>query len=150
MIGYDQEKQATTSQSEKWADFKAHFGSSPADLLDQWYDLNTTEIPLAWLNAKETTHKGFTMFMIAHFFVWTYPKNARLMQSQFGISLRYLQGDHLWSWVRKVAALKTKMIKWDKRFGSADYMIFCFSVDGVDFRIWERQTNPCFNVNSKL
>jgi hypothetical protein len=65
--------------------FCSHYGLSPVDLSSIWYDLITTNIPEAMLEQKEKSDKGFMFFLIAHHYLWTYPKNSQLLASQFGI-----------------------------------------------------------------
>jgi hypothetical protein len=60
----------------------------------------------AQIHDNELCEQGFRMFLIAHFFLWTYPKNAGLLASHFKICASYAQGETLWTWIRKVAALK--------------------------------------------
>ena len=119
--------------------FRRHYGSSPSDLATMWYDLTTTNIPAAKLNEKENSEKGFKMFMVAHFFLWTYPKNSSLLASRFGMCERVSRGAPLWKWIMKIAALKEKKIKWDGRLDDIDTEVFILSVDGIDFRIWEKK-----------
>mgnify|MGYP000167110465 CR=1 FL=1 len=69
--------------------FHPHYGSSPLDLADMWYDLTVTTILVAELTDKEKSEEGFKMFLAAHYFLWTYPKNSNLLASQFGICERY-------------------------------------------------------------
>jgi hypothetical protein len=113
-----------------------------------WYDLSTTDIPDAQLEEKEKLDKGFKMFLVAHHFLWTYPKNANLLASRFNICERYSRGDPLWSWIKKIAALKAKKIVWDESLNDPDTQIFIISVDGTDFRMWERK-HPTMNLNRK-
>ena len=56
--------------------FRKHYRSSPLDLANQWYDLTATDIPLAALTETETSEQGFRMFLKAHYYLWTYPRNA--------------------------------------------------------------------------
>ena len=86
--------------------FHKHFGSSPLDLADMWYDLTVTDIPGATLNEKEKTRKGFVHYMKAHFYLWTYPKNTALLATRMGMNEKYTQGAMLWGWIAKIAALR--------------------------------------------
>ena len=99
-----------------------------------WYDLTTTDIPDAVLTDEEKTPKGFRMFLMAHYFLWTYPKNAELLASRFGTNEQYARGKRLWNWIKKIAAMKAKKIVWN-----VDSLaeIFVISVDGKDFKCWE-------------
>jgi hypothetical protein len=109
-------------KSQKWQleQFHSHYGSDDVDLASMWHDLMTTTIQDAKLTAKEKSEKGFKAFMMAHHFLWTYPKNASLLASRFSICEQYCQGEPLWKWVAKIAALKTKKIVWDRRLDADD------------------------------
>ncbi len=128
--------------------FRKFYGSLPLDLADMWYDLTTTDIPEAKVDKKEISMKGLRMFFAAHHFLWTYPKNAQLLASKFGICERYSRGDPLWKWIKKIQALKTKKIVWHEGLNSPNTEIFCVTVDGVDFRMWEKK-HPEYPVDSK-
>ena len=72
--------------------FRKHYGSLPMDLAEMWYDLCSTDIPAARLNGNEKLERGFKLFMAAHFFLWTYPKNSNLLSSRFDICERNSRG----------------------------------------------------------
>jgi hypothetical protein len=91
---------------------------------------------------------GFMMFLVAHFFLWTYPKNAHLIVSRFRICETYSKGRHLWKWIQRIAALKALKIKWDSRLDSPDTENFVVTIDGTDFRIWEKK-HPTFNQDRR-
>jgi hypothetical protein len=63
----------------------------PLVLAAIWYDLCHTTIESAHLEEKDELESGFKHFMIAHFHLWTYPKNVCLLASRFNICKRYLQ-----------------------------------------------------------
>jgi hypothetical protein len=119
--------------------FHKHYGSSPLVLANMWYDLTVTDIVEARVSEKEQCDKGFRMFLVAHFFLWTYPKNSSLLASRFRICERYSRGEPLWKWIRRIAALKALKIVWDRRLNDTNSEIFVVSVDGTDFRLWERK-----------
>ena len=111
-IGIGREQQAKMSLKVKVEDFKAHYGSSPLVIANIWYDLCHTSIEEAHLDEKETYEKGFKQYMLAHFHLWSYPKNVNLMKTRFNICMRYLEGKELWYWPKKIGALKNKKIVW--------------------------------------
>ena len=82
------------SRDQKEEIFKTHYGSTPLALASMWYDMTTTSIAGAKLDEKEKL-RGFKMFMAVHFFLWAYPKNAKLLASRFDLCLSYAQGNHL-------------------------------------------------------
>ena len=77
------------------------------------------------------------MFLVAHHFLWGYPDNAEQLATRFGINEKYARGEHLWLWIKKIAALESKKIVWPKRFDEEDSEIFIISVDGTDCAICE-------------
>lgn len=139
LVGIDRPKQTTMSRDALQLCFHKHYGSTPLDLAEMWYDLTVTDITGAALTVDEKNMKGFTMFMTAHYFLWTYPKNANLVSSRFGVNDKYVQGKHLWTWIAKIAALRERKIAWDDRLDDPNTELFCISVDGKDFKCWERK-----------
>ena len=108
-------------------DFKSHYGSSPIVLANQWYDLMTTELNVG-LTEADKSDKGFKMFLIAHHFLWAYPKNAKILGSAFSVCERLVQGDNLWRWVRMIAALKAIKIIWpEEEYNNPHGRIFIIS-----------------------
>jgi hypothetical protein len=98
--------------------FHKHYGSSPLDIAECWYDLcfynNTVLTP------KEKSERGFKHFLAAQYWLWARPKNAEIFASQFGMSIDYVQGKRLWLWIERIANLTKKKIIWDKSFASED------------------------------
>jgi hypothetical protein len=120
-------------------EFHKHYGSSPMVLANIWYDLTMTDIVEARVSEKEQCETGFRMFLVAHFFLWTYPKNSSLLASRFRICERYSRGQHLWKWIEQIAALKKKKIVWDPLLNDPNSGIFVVTIDGTDFRTWEKK-----------
>ena len=77
-------------KSSKWQEeeFHAHYGSSSLVIATQWFDLCCTDNPAAKLSPEEISTKGFKCFVMAHFFLWQNPKNARTFGSRFGVCER--------------------------------------------------------------
>lgn len=119
------------------AKFHKEYGSSSFDLAQMWFDLCRTDIPEAKLKAKDQSESGFKCFLVAHHFLWTYPKNADVLADNFNMCEKYARGKKLWKWVAKIAALKGKKIVWNPEFEDEKSAIFIISIDGTDFRIWE-------------
>jgi len=117
--------------------FKKHYGASPLDLASQWYDLQVTTITDAQLSEHEKSVRGLRHFLAAHFFLWSYPKNAELTASLFNICVQYAHGKMMWLWVSRIAALKAMKVKWIPSLDDTNKETFILSVDGTDFRIWE-------------
>jgi hypothetical protein len=125
--------------SRRTDDFKAHYGSSPIILVNQWYDLTMSAIPDLETEA-ENSEKGLRSFLISHHFMWAYPKNAKILASSFAVCERRIQGENLWQQVRMIAALKAKDIVWpEEEYYDPTRQIFIVSVDGTDFKVWERK-----------
>jgi hypothetical protein len=119
-------------------DFKSHYGSSPVVVANIWYDMMTTDINLG-LTESDKSDKGFKMLMIALHFLWTYPKNSKILASRFGICERKARGEPLWRWVRMLAKLKAKKFVWDASLDDPNSQVFIVSVDGTDFKVWEKK-----------
>jgi len=148
-IGIGREQQAKLSLKAKVDDFKAHYGSSPLVIADIWHDLCHTSVAEARLEEKEKSERGFKRYMLAHFHLWCYPKNINLMKTRFHICRRYLEGKELWHWPKKIGALKYKKIVWSPDLQSHETAIIAFSVDGVNFRSWEKK-HPTFNKDTSF
>jgi hypothetical protein len=123
--------------------FKSCYGSSPVVLANQWYDLNTVDFDLGFTEA-DRTDKGLKMFFVAHHFLWAYPKNLKLLAAAFGMSKSMVEGEKLWRWIRMIAGLKRIKIVWpEEQYNNPRGQIFIISVDGTDFRVWEKK-HPLF------
>lgn len=129
------------SEATKALEFHKHFGSSPLDIAEIWYDMchSESDDPKILLSEKEKSDKGFNRFLAAVYWLWTYPKNASLLASRFAISVDYACGKEFWKWVRRIEALKTKKIVWDDSLDDPNLEVFAISADGVDFLMWERK-----------
>lgn len=140
LVSYSPEEQKEMSNEDLKEEFHAHYGSSPLVIADMWYDLTTTSIEEAALVGSENSEQGFKRFLIAQHFLWTYPKNVRLIKSRFKICLRHLEGEELWLWPKKIAALKAKKVVWDRDLQSHETARIPLSVDGVNYRTWKKNT----------
>lgn len=120
------------SPEEQEVEFRAHYGTSSDVIANQWFDLCTTDIALARLAPREKSPQGFKRLMMAHFFLWQYPKNARTFASRFEVCERYGRGEPVWSWVDKIAALNEKMIVWKPDLDSTLTPVMVITIDGVD------------------
>jgi hypothetical protein len=80
-----------------------HFGSSPLDVANIWYDLMETDIAEAQVSEKEKSQKGFKRFMAVNYWLWVYPKNPSLLASWFKICKQYSRGEHIKKWVKRIA-----------------------------------------------
>jgi hypothetical protein len=140
----------TFGKSESWklGKFRSHYGADPITLANQWYDLCLTDIPGAKLTPKERSLDGLKRFLMAHFFLWQYPKNSVSFASRFKICERYARGEHVWYWVDKIAALKEKVIVWTEDLDAMGTSVFSFSVDGTDFKAFEKK-HPTLNQDKK-
>ena len=132
------------------ATFRKYYGSNPTTIAYVWHDIMTDEDICQGLSDAERFEKGFKQFLIAIHFLWAYPKNADMLATRFGVSLRQVQGENLWKWVRRIAALKKKKIVWP----TAEYedplsQVFIVSVDGVDFKCWEAK-DPLFPYDKAM
>ena len=117
--------------------FHKHFGSKPADVAEMWNNLISTSVQAAKLSDKENSVRGLKFFLMAHSFLWTYPKNRELLASRFGVCTNYAGGSYLWLWIKKIQALKADKIVWFDELDNPQGPIFCITVDGVDCRLNE-------------
>jgi hypothetical protein len=144
--------------------FQKHYGSSPLDLANIWYDLLTIDPPIPddapakvkkqlIIPENEKGEKGFKMFLAVHYFLWAYDKNSdllasNLLASRFGICKRNSRGEPIWKWIIQIAALKAKKIVWLDELDDPNTELFTISIDDVDFKMNEIQ-HPKFNVDKK-
>jgi hypothetical protein len=102
----------SSSRQNALKDFKAHYGSlplgSPLFISNICHDLCHNSIKEARLEEKETSEKGIKWYMLAHFHLWSYPKNVNLMSTWFKICKHYLEGKELWYRPLKIGGLKDK------------------------------------------
>ena len=131
------EKERTTTKQKDHV-FKKTYGSSKCVLAAMWQDLLITIVDDAKLEGRERSETGLKMFLIAHCFLWTYPKNATLLANQFHICERNARGENLWKWIGKIAALLSSKVYWMPNLDDPSAATFAVSVDGVDFKIWEK------------
>jgi hypothetical protein len=134
------------SQERLSKDFQKHYGSSPLDIAECWYDLCFYGESV--LSPKEKSDKGFKKFLAAQHWLWARPKNAEMFASRFGLSVFSVQGKPLWIWIERIANLCAKKIVWDKSIDSKDTEVFAISADGVDFKMWEKQ-HPIYPTDTK-
>ncbi|CAB9522899.1 unknown protein [Seminavis robusta] len=120
----------------KW-EFHKHFGLSPLDIAECWYQLCNFDHGL--LSKAEKSEKGFKRCLGAIYWLWARPKNVGIFASRFDMCVDYCQGKELWKWIGRIAGLSKKYIVWDKSIDRNDTEIFALSADGVDFPMWEIQ-----------
>lgn len=130
-------------------EFRKHYGPTPLDLAEQWYDLTVTDIPGAILSQEDKSMKGFKAFMIAHYFLWSKPRNAHQLARTFRVHERNAQGRPLWGWIEKIAALKAKKIKLPENVTTIDPDMLLISVDGTDCKCHEPK-DPRYPVDTKM
>lgn len=148
-VGFPPAKQESMTHKQKCNEFHAHYGCKAIDISLIWYDLQTTTIPNIALTTEEKKHAGFKMFMAANFFLWAHTKNASLLSSRFGICKRHIHSKKFWKWIEKMSALSQDKIKWDERFDDQNFAFFFASIDGIDFKIWEKPSDR-YNIDKGL
>jgi len=123
--------------------FVGYFGAEPKILVKQWKDLFDT-IP-----NKEQNERGLRMFMMCHYFLFCYPRNAQVLAKDFGMcDKNSVSGKKLWTWLERIAALKEKKIVWPhERFRQEDYAKFVMTVDCVDCHTREPK-HPRYNLDN--
>ena len=123
--------------------FKDMCGSTPAVIANIWADLMATQVLNASCVKADRTLASFRHFLIAHCFLWGYPRNANWMRVLFfPVGEKDTRGEPLWRWVRKIQALLPSKIRFLPRWEDTDDQ-FCevmiVGVDGTDCKIPERQ-----------
>jgi hypothetical protein len=68
----------------------------------------------------------------------------KLLAAAFGMSKSMGESEKLWQWIRMIAGLKQIKIIWpEEQYNNPRSQIFIISVDGTDFRVWEKK-HPFF------
>lgn len=128
---------ATTYKKKHTTRFCQHFGSNPIVIACIWSDVQAQGL----VGEKYKNEKGFRKLLTAVHFLWAYPKNADILATATGKGCkRQVEGENLWLWVRMIAALRFSTFVWpEEEFASRTGQIFIVSVDGVDFKCWEKK-----------
>jgi hypothetical protein len=71
-----------------------------------------------------------------------------MISSRFNICERYSRGKPIWDWIRRISVMKKKKIKWIRQLDDPTAEIFIITIDGTDFRLWERK-HPKVNQDKK-
>jgi hypothetical protein len=146
LVGIDPEKR--WSKEKRSLNFKEHYGSTPLSLAHVWYDITVFDFDASLkLKDFEKEQRGFMMFMVANFYVWTYPRNAGLIAAHFDIGKYYCRGRPLWIWIERVAALRAKKIVWIRELDDPNAECFVVTIDGTDFKTWEKK-HPTLNMDT--
>eukprot|EP00980_Cylindrotheca_fusiformis_P008360 scaffold1760_cov71-Cylindrotheca_fusiformis.AAC.2 len=135
---------------EHWQENAIHslYGSPSKTLAEQWNALCLSSDPDIKLTRNEMSARGFRGFMMAHFFLWQNPKNAFTFGSRFGVCDKLACGYPIWKWITKLAALGEQVIIWSKDLNAVNTAKRILSVDGVDFRTWEKK-HERYNIDAK-
>ena len=121
--------------------FMNQYGQHPIEIAVMWNDILTLDIDLGLCN-KDKSEEGFQKLMRAVHFLWAYPKNAGILAATFGTCKRLAEGEYLWKWVRVIANLKAIKFVWpEEEYNDPSGKIFIVTVDGVDFKVWEKKHN---------
>jgi hypothetical protein len=135
-VSFSKQERMTTER--KVGDFKCLYGPNHVILAAIWNDIKE----------KSDSKADFKMFLVANYYMWSYPRNAKNNSIMFNMCERYMQGDHLWDWIRKIQALKEKKIVWLKCLDDPNMARLCITVDGVEMKTWEFK-HPFFPRDTK-
>ena len=115
--------------------FEGMYGAPAEVLCHMWEDLMATDMP-----DSEKNLKGFKRFLMAHCFLWGYPRNAIWLRMLFfPEGEKTCQGEPLWCWIRRIADLLPSKIDFlDHWEEDEDSEVFIIGVDGTDCKTWER------------
>jgi hypothetical protein len=138
-------------RTERWKNeiFRKLYGSPPCVVRQMWDDLIDTNILECKLDIGETNHTGLRMLLIAHYFLWTYPRNSQMLEAHFSpICEKETRGDRLWHWIKKICLLMPSRIHWLERFDQEDSEAFIATIDGIDCKVWEpRKNHPDYHFD---
>ena len=114
------EEQAGKSEQWKEEIFRKLYGSPPCVIRQMWDDLIDTDILECKLDFGERNHTGLRMLLISHYFLWTYPRNSRMIEAHFSpIIEKETRGVGLWHWIEKIYWLMPSRIHWLDRFNAS-------------------------------
>ena len=88
--------------------------------------------------------------MMANYFLWVYPRNSGITAVTFNICERYCRGDDMHRWVKKIAKLYPKKIKWNNDLGRPSASQFMASEYGIDCKVWEKRSHILESQDTKL
>lgn len=149
-IGIDATKQERLkADGSKESQFYAHYGVQAEVVTLQWHDLCSDMNAAETIPPNERNASGFKMFLVAHFYLWNKPRNAKVLASRFGIAESRAQGKSLWRWIERIASLKVLKIVWDEALDDPDNEIFVVTLDGTDFKTRE-EAHDQFPVDTKM
>jgi len=135
--------------------FRKYYRVHPKVLSKQWRDLcsgddnhNDGDIMAARVPAKEQNEKGFKMFMMCHYFLFVYPKNAQVLAKDFGFgSADSVTGEKFWRWMKRIQALQASKIVWpEEEYMDRNGNKFTITLDCVDFHTREPK-HPTLNLD---
>ena len=103
--------------------FRKYYGVKTKVLAKQWNDLCQTDLPHARVAKKNQNQRGFKMFMVCHYFLFTYPKHVQVFATNFQLGLtNMVSGKKLWFWLGNIAVLQLEKILWpEKRYKNSNY-----------------------------
>jgi len=131
-VGFDENRQRRTRHATNIARFRASFGAGPAACSAIFRDLQTTAIADARINKPNSFY-----FVVAMNWLAAYRKESK-MAGFFHSDEKTLR-NHIWKYVKAIAALKGEKIVWDIDHNPETFLI---SVDGVHFRVYEPRNQP--------
>ena len=139
-------EQSLMSAAAKLHEFRSFYGSTPLDIAEMWYDLKHHGI----LTEKDISMTGFKKYMVAHYYLYSYPRNATQTKRIFKACKDYVTGKHLWGMIANIASLLPHRIYWDESLGDPDKSVFVASVDCTDCAIWEKRHHHHTNMDTSL
>ena len=125
LVNIDQTKQRRRLYKTNVEDFKSFFGKHPVHLCRVWRDLQTTNIPEAFMPEDEARQpNSFMGFLMANNMLKVYPAH-NVRAGLFNGQDRTLTQNLSWYFIHKISALKAQKIVWPTEipevlFGSVD------------------------------
>ena len=144
MINIDDNTQQRRLYKTNVGDFKAAFGRHPVHLCRVWRDLQTTNIPEAFMAEEEAREaRSLRGFLMANTFLKVYIGSLSVQAALFQGADKYFVQRMIWVFVRRIAALRAEKIVWP-----VWQETFCASVDGTATRNQEPK-DPAVRRNNR-
>ena len=119
--------------------FRKHFGCEPLSIAAAWHDLTRADIPDPRLSmTRDEKINGLKRFLVAIYFLWNYSRNKEVLATSTQSNAYSVSSAILWLWIDRIAWLEVLKIKWIPELTDPSKEILALTIDGTDFRVWEK------------
>lgn len=133
------------TKSQRRKTFKKHYGSDGVTVANIWHDISNSD----FIDPSEKAETGVHLHLVAHYFLWQYPRNSESLASRFPcVCERHCRREPLWKHIRRIQALKEQKIVWNSRLDDRHTEIYVITIDGIDCCVWEKK-DPMLPVNRR-